>query len=101
MIPLPTFSGKTVAVLGLGRSGGAAARALTAAGARVFAWDDAEEQRGGAAQFGLPLTDLWAADWNGISALVLSPGIALTHPAVHPVVASAKAAFCQLGAASQ
>ncbi len=94
MIPLPTFSGKTVAVLGLGRSGGAAARALAAAGARVFAWDDAEDRRGGATQHDLPLTDLSAADWNDISALVLSPGIPLTHPAPHPVVASAQAANC-------
>ena len=40
MIPLPALQGKTAAVLGLGLSVRSACRALLAAGARVWAWDD-------------------------------------------------------------
>jgi UDP-N-acetylmuramoylalanine--D-glutamate ligase len=40
MIDLSLFSGKPVAVMGLARSGLAAARALAAGGAEVRAWDD-------------------------------------------------------------
>lgn len=44
MIPLPSFRGKTVGVLGLGPEGTAAAEALIESGANVFAWD-AEPER--------------------------------------------------------
>ena len=46
MIAIPSMSGRHVAVLGLGRSGMAAARALVHSGAHVLAWDDDEECRG-------------------------------------------------------
>ena len=52
MIPLPSMQGKTVAVLGLGRSGRSACRALRASGARVWAWDDAPARRAEAAAAG-------------------------------------------------
>ena len=52
------FDGKTVAVMGLGRSGAASARALTAAGAEILAWDDQEETRALAAEQGLTLVDV-------------------------------------------
>ena len=45
MIPVHTFSGRDVAVYGLGRSGLATCRALMAGGARVCAWDDNEAAR--------------------------------------------------------
>jgi UDP-N-acetylmuramoylalanine--D-glutamate ligase len=40
MIPVSGYQGRKVAVLGLGRSGRAAAAALAAGGATVLAWDD-------------------------------------------------------------
>ena len=49
MIPVRTFEGKDVAVLGLGRSGIATARALMAGGARGCGGDENEAARKAAA----------------------------------------------------
>ncbi len=68
-----SFDGKTVAVMGLGKSGASSARALTAAGARVLAWDDQAESRAIAEEQALTLSDLQAADWGSIDLLVWSP----------------------------
>ncbi|MEM6307121.1 MAG: UDP-N-acetylmuramoyl-L-alanine--D-glutamate ligase, partial [Pseudomonadota bacterium] len=40
MIPVQGYKDSTVVVLGMGRSGLTAARALAAGGARVICWDD-------------------------------------------------------------
>jgi len=45
MITAQGVSGQTYAVLGLGRSGISAARALQQGGAQVWAWDDMTEAR--------------------------------------------------------
>jgi UDP-N-acetylmuramoylalanine--D-glutamate ligase len=92
VIPIRGFEGRTVAVFGLGRSGLAAARALIAGGARVAAWDDNEVGRAKAAAQGIPLVDLRDADWSGLGALMLSPGVPLTHPDPHWTVLKAQAA---------
>ncbi|HXF54231.1 MAG TPA: UDP-N-acetylmuramoyl-L-alanine--D-glutamate ligase [Hyphomicrobiaceae bacterium] len=92
MIPVTSFGRRTVAVFGLGRSGLSAARALLAGGAAVAAWDDSEGRRKEAAAAGIPLLDLAGADWGGFAALVLSPGVPLTHPEPHWVVKQARAA---------
>jgi UDP-N-acetylmuramoylalanine--D-glutamate ligase len=92
MIRITTFAGRTVAVFGLGGSGLATARALAAGGATVAAWDDGEAGRKAAAEAGIAVVDLNAADWSGFAALVLAPGVPLTHPAPHWTVAKAKAA---------
>ena len=92
MIRVDTFAGRTVAVMGLARSGLASVRALVAGGSRVLAWDDAASRQAAAAALGAEVTDLAAADWAGIAALVLSPGIPHSFPAPHPVAAAAKAA---------
>ena len=90
MIELPYFEGFTVALLGLGRSGTAAAKSLMASGAELWAWDDNEDARAKAAAAGIPLVDLHKANWDEPVSLVLSPGIPHTHPAPHPVVALAR-----------
>ena len=92
MIPVTTFPGRDVAVFGLGLSGIAAAHALATGGARVLAWDDTQASRDKAAAQGVPLHDLSGADWSGIAALVLAPGIPLTHPEPHWSVKQAHAA---------
>jgi UDP-N-acetylmuramoylalanine--D-glutamate ligase len=92
MIPVTIFSGRDVAVLGLGLSGIASARALEAGGANVFAWDDKENGRADALAAGLTLTDLSSADWSHFAALVLAPGIPLTHPKPHWAVKKAREA---------
>ena len=96
MIEVPQLSGKTVAVMGLGRSGLAAARALMASGAEVWAWDDLGDVRDKARAAGVPLVDLAACDWSRPAALVLSPGIPLSFPAPHPVVARARTAGAEV-----
>ncbi len=91
MIDLGFFSGYPVAVLGLGRSGLAAARALHAAGAEVWAWDDNEDRRAAARAKDIPLVDLMTCNWREPTTLVISPGIPHTHPAPHPAAALARA----------
>jgi UDP-N-acetylmuramoylalanine--D-glutamate ligase len=91
MIAVPGFEGRKVAVLGLGRSGQAAAAALAAGGADLLAWDDSEKTRttvGG----DLPLCDPAQIDWREVAALTLSPGIPHSFPAPHPAVDAARRA---------
>ena len=83
MIPVTIFAGREVAVLGLGLSGLASARALQAGGAIPVLWDDKAEAREEAARQGFAVSDLEAADWSRFAALVLAPGIPLTHPEPH------------------
>jgi len=92
MIPVTTFSGKNVALFGLGGSGLATARALVAGGATVTAWDDNPDSVAKAAAEGIGTGDLRQVDWKGFSAFVLSPGVPLTHPKPHWTVDLAGAA---------
>ncbi len=91
MIPVPAFKDRSVAVFGLARSGITAAKALIAGGANVHAWDDNEASRERAAAEGVPVTDLNKRDWSDLAALVLSPGVPLTHPEPHRMVQLARA----------
>lgn len=92
MLTLDFAKGRTYAVMGLGKSGAVAARALADAGATVLAWDDTEAGRNRVAGMaGVELTDLAARGLGGVDALVLSPGIPHTHPEPHPVAADATA----------
>ncbi len=92
MTPLTAFAGKRIALFGLGASGLDAARALQAGGADVAAWDDKEASRATASAAGLAVVDLHAATWSAFDALVLAPGVPLTHPVPHWTVAHARAA---------
>jgi len=86
MIAMTTFAGERVAVLGMARSGLAAAAALRAGGAEVACWDDGARGRAAAERAGLALVDLNTAELAPFSALVLSPGVPLTHPEPLPVI---------------
>jgi UDP-N-acetylmuramoylalanine--D-glutamate ligase len=92
MIRLPSMADRTLAVLGLGRSGRSACRALRESGARVWAWDDDPGSRADAAAAGLPIVDLEICNWERLDRLVVSPGIPLTHPRPHRFVRRARAA---------
>jgi len=92
MTPVTTFAGTKVAVFGLGASGLASASALFAGGADVVGWDDDEGRIEHARKAGIPTADLRAIDWSRIAALVLAPGVPLTHPAPHWTVGLARAA---------
>ena len=83
MIPVTVFAGKQVAVFGLGASGLLSARALKAGGAEVVVFDDEPKKVAEARAEGLTTQDLRAIDWSKIAALVLAPGVPLTHPAPH------------------
>jgi len=96
MIPVPAFRNQSVAVMGLARSGLAAAEALSRGGARVLAWDDQAARREAAKARGIPLADLASADLSGVQALVLSPGIPSTFPKPHQVAARAREAGIEI-----
>lgn len=96
MTPVTTFAGRKVALFGLGGSGLATVRALLAGGADVLAWDDSPESRARAQEQGVTVSDLRAADWSGFSALILAPGVPLTHPVPHWTVDLAKAAGIEI-----
>ncbi|MBX9589784.1 MAG: UDP-N-acetylmuramoyl-L-alanine--D-glutamate ligase [Hyphomonadaceae bacterium] len=96
MTPVTTFAGRAVAVLGLGLSGLASCRALTAGGAAVVAADDTPAGRQVAAAAGIQVEDLAAADWSRFAALVLAPGVPLTHPEPHWAVQKARAAGVEI-----
>ena len=83
MIPVTTFAGKKVAVFGLGGSGLASAKALIAGGADIVACDDNAQSLANAKAAGIPIADLRSLDWGKLAALVLAPGVPLTHPAPH------------------
>jgi len=90
MIPVKGYKGERVAVLGLGRSGLATARALLDGGALPLLWDDSPEARTKAEAEGFTLTDLTRTSaLSGVAVLIASPGIAHLYPAPHPIIASA------------
>ena len=90
MIPVRGLAGKTVAVLGLGRSGLSAARALQAGGATPLCWDDNPEARARAEAEGFTCTDLKSQGaFENVARLIVSPGIPHLYPAPNPVVAAA------------
>ena len=98
MIPVTAFAGKKVAVFGLGGSGLVSASALLAGGADVVAFDDDAQSVAKANAAGIPTADLRDVDWSKIAALVLAPGVPLTHPEPHWIVALAhKAGVAVIG----
>lgn len=92
MIPVTSFAGKTVAVFGLGGSGLASCHALKAGGAEVIACDDSTDRMVEAAQAGFITADLRTVSWAHFAALILTPGVPLTHPAPHWTVLAAREA---------
>jgi UDP-N-acetylmuramoylalanine--D-glutamate ligase len=92
MTPVTTFAGRRVALFGLGGSGLATALALKAGGAEVVAFDDGEAGREKARAQGISVADLREEDWSTFAALVLSPGVPLTHPEPHWTIGLAEKA---------
>jgi hypothetical protein len=86
MIAARSFEHADVGVFGLARSGMSSVRALKAGGSRVYAWDDREETRKAAAAEGATVAPWARWPWDKLKALVLSPGVPLTHPAPHEIV---------------
>ena len=94
MVDLKKFKGETFYLIGLGISGTSAAQALTHAGAEVWVWDDhrkhnadskhLEGAQGTSAPRKTALRHCHPCDmaYSSLAALVLSPGVPLTHPSV-------------------
>ena len=92
MTPVTSFAGKTVAVFGLGGSGLASCHALKAGGAEVIACDDSADKMAEAVRAGFITADLRTVSWANFAALVLTPGVPLTHPKPHWTVLAARQA---------
>src|SRR3954469_20247551 len=92
MIAARAFAHKTVAVFGLARSGLGAVRSAAAGGTQVIAWDDNSAARDLGGQEGAEIMPWREWPWEKIAALVLSPGVPLTHPRPHGVVEHANQA---------
>jgi UDP-N-acetylmuramoylalanine--D-glutamate ligase len=96
MIPITIFAGKKVAVFGLGKSGLLSAGALIKGGADVVVFDDNEKMLPDAKAAGLNVQDLHELDWSKVAALVLTPGVPLTHPTPHWSAALARQAGVEI-----
>lgn len=93
MIPVRGYEGAKIAVLGLGRSGLSAARALRAGAAEPVCWDDNAEARAKAQAEGLAVVDLARPGaFDGVAGLIVSPGIPHLYPVPNPVVVAAQVA---------
>lgn len=93
MIPVRGLNGQKIAILGLGRSGLSAARALEAGGAIPICWDDNEAALGKVQAEGFACQQLrHARDFEDIARLIVSPGIPHLYPTPNAVVAAALAA---------
>ncbi len=90
MIPVRGIEGQTIAVLGLGRSGLTAARAIQAGGATPICWDDGVAGRDRAEAEGFEVRDpARSGGLDGVSLLITSPGIPHLYPAPHKAIAAA------------
>ena len=90
MIPVQGYTGQRVAVLGMGRSGKATAAALQAGGAIPLVWDDGQAGRAAGEEAGFDVVDLTKPGaFDGVAALIVSPGIPHLYPKPHPVIAAA------------
>lgn len=88
MITSPAFKDCKFALLGLARSGLAAARSLASGGAELLAWDNDESARAKVADIAT-IADLLDADLTGYDGIVVSPGVPINR---HPIADKAKAA---------
>ena len=91
MLVPQSMSGRKVGILGLGLSGMAAARALSAAGAMTWLHDDHLTMQGDMPS-GATLCGWQEWPWDELSSMVISPGIPHRHPVPHPAAARAAAA---------
>lgn len=78
MITSSAFANRKFALLGLARSGLAAARSLAAGGAELLAWDNVGEARDRVADIAT-IADPLDADLTGYDGIVVSPGVPINN----------------------
>lgn len=93
-------------VFGLGLSGNATVKFLLKQGYTVFAADDnsaslfnLKQEVVNSSEFRgklIIIDDYSRIDWQGVDALILSPGIPLHYPVPHPIVSLAKGNQCRI-----
>ena len=92
MLPIHHLEGKKIAVFGLGRSGLATARAAREGGAEVVVFDGNTDSMEKARSEGFQGVDLTKDQaWEGVSQLIVSPGIPHLYPNMNPIIAKAMA----------
>lgn len=89
MILVPGVRNRKFGVFGLGATGLAAADALVASGAQVFAFDEDPSARDKTVNTEYRAEHPKQWPWAELSSLVLSPGVPLTHPKPHAIVRKA------------
>ena len=87
-----SLDNKTFAVFGLARSGLSTVRALVEGGATVIAYDDRDSAQDAARKMGARISPMDVDTLKDCEAVILSPGVPLTHPDPHAVVKAAHAA---------
>ena len=92
MITLPQYTGKNIAVFGLGKTGISVVKTLLNSGANIYAWDDNKIPNINKIKFTPPST----YNWSTMDLLILSPGIPLKFPTPHSVVLMAEKAGCKI-----
>lgn len=83
-----TLKGKPLLIYGLGKTGGSLVCTLHKAGAALIIGDDNADNLKGYEN--IDILDITTQDFSDIAALILSPGVPLTHPAPHDVVIKAQ-----------
>lgn len=90
MILIPDVRRKKFGVFGLGVSGIATCEALAASGAQVFSFDENRQARDKTAQTEYRCEHPKNWPWKELEAVVVSPGVPLTHPKPHAIVRKAR-----------
>lgn len=90
MILIPDVKRKKIGVFGLGLSGVATCEALVASGAHVFSFDENRQARDKVADTEYRCEHPKNWPWKELDAVVVSPGVPLTHPKPHAIVRKAK-----------
>lgn len=90
MITVPDMKGKSVGVFGLGVSGLATCEALAASGASVYSFDEKLEAREKTKNTEYRAEHPKDWPWKELEAVVVSPGVPLSHPKPHPIVKKAR-----------
>ena len=90
MIAIRGVRGKSMGVIGLGRTGLATMQAISAAGGNPIGWDDSETARDQAEAQGLTVANLASPEIvSRLESLIVSPGVAHLYPEPHPAVSMA------------
>ena len=89
MIPLTTYRDDAILVVGLGKSGASAAKALSAGGARVSVWDDSPAKRAEAEAEGFAVINIDTVDMRTMDDIIWSPGVPHTFPRPHKLAEKA------------